>query len=104
MKRFSAIVLIPVLAIVAILVVLNQSSPVDANQGSANVRLVAADRDKAKADTEQDKPLLANFMRAKLTASGQVLEGLCTENFGTDHQRRQESAQGQPRGEVAGVE
>lgn len=31
---------------------------------------------------EADKPLLANFMRAKLTASSQVLEGLCTEDFG----------------------
>lgn len=35
-----------------------------------------------KQKQEQDEPTpLANFMRAKLDASGQILEGLCTEDF-----------------------
>lgn len=34
-----------------------------------------------KKDKKGKKPLLAKFMRAKLSASNQVLEGLCTEDF-----------------------
>ena len=41
----------------------------------------AAPKKKSVKKPKRKKPLLAKFMRAKLTASSQVLEGLCTEDF-----------------------
>lgn len=47
---------------------------------ASNEKAAAATAQKSKKQKPK-KPLLAKFMRAKLTASSQVLEGLCTEDF-----------------------
>ena len=47
------------------------------DQPVSNVKPAPTKKKKAK----DKKPLLSKFMRAKLTASSQVLEGLCTEEF-----------------------
>lgn len=41
----------------------------------------SAEKPRTGPNAKPKKPLLAKFMRAKLTASSQVLEGLCTEDF-----------------------
>ncbi len=67
-----------VIAVFAGLVALDWQSRAQADRENG------ANQPKVKKNAKNQKPkkpLLAKFMRAKLTASSQVLEGLCTEDF-----------------------
>lgn len=73
-KRF----LVVALGTLAVFAAIDWSSRADdAPPAARRANDTALQRKPAK----QKKPLLSKFMRAKLTASSQVLEGLCTEDY-----------------------
>ena len=66
--------------IAAGLLTVNGTPPAKSSQGNLSGES-AVQRKSDPERQKREKSLLAQFMRAKLTASNQVLEGLCTEDF-----------------------
>ena len=65
----------------AILGALDWHSRATASRQEAASGTVATVDVVSKPDSKPKKPLLSKFMRAKLAASGEVLEGLCTHDY-----------------------
>jgi hypothetical protein len=65
----------------AVLVTLDCRSRATATQNDGEQRLVSSNNEQTKKEKKTKKSPLSVFMRAKLAASSQVLEGLCTEDY-----------------------